>query len=467
MHRLVSFVIVLVSSGLLPQLCRAKEKPNVLFIAVDDLNCRLGCYGFDYILSPHLDALAKRGVRFDRAYCQYPSCGPSRASVLTGLRPDTTGITSNRIRFRDHLPDGLTLPQHFRNHGYHVARVGKIFHQDNPTHIGTSGPDDPESWDEVVNPRGRDKDEEHLLTVYTPQLPLPDQMSYLEADGEDGEQTDGKVTDETIRLLKEKRDRPFFVGVGYYRPHIPYIAPKRYFDLYSLEKTPLPTWPTDYRSRVPAAALASTPEWPNFGTTEREARECILAYDACVSFVDAQIGRLLDFVESRSELAGNTLIVVWGDHGYHLGEHGLWRKNSLFEESARAPLITYDPRLMKGEAQPDCHRIVEFIDIFPTVASLAGLPVPDHLEGVSLEPLLRNPDMPWDRPAFTQVNFREVAGRSIRTEGWRYIEWGEDGIQGKELYDEEDDPLELNNLAGNAEYGEVEKALQGRLQALE
>ena len=441
--------------------CPAAEKPNVLFIAIDDLNCRLGCYGFDHIVSPNLDRLAKRGVRFDRAYCQYPSCGPSRASVLTGLRPDTTGIISNKINFREHLPDGLTLPQHFRNSGYHVTRVGKIFHQDNPTHIGTSGPDDPESWDEVVNPRGRDKDEEDKLTVYTPQLPLPDQMCFLKAEGADGEQTDGKVTDETIRILKSKRDKPAFIGVGYYRPHIPYIAPKKYFDLYSYEKTPLPTWPAGYRATVPAASLASTPEWPNFGTTEREARECILAYDACVSFVDAQVGRLLDFVEGDADLAANTIIVVWGDHGYHLGEHGLWRKNSLFEESARAPLIIYDPRLKNSGS--DCSRVVEFVDIFPTVTELAGIEMPENLDGVSLVPLVKNPDEEWNRPAFSQVQFREAGGRSIRTDRWRYVEW-DGGERGIELYDQKADPTEMNNLSNDPAFATVRKTLRGKLK---
>ncbi|MDF1862340.1 MAG: sulfatase, partial [Verrucomicrobiales bacterium] len=366
----------------------ADEKPNVLFIAIDDLNCRLGCYGVDHIQSPHIDRLANRGVRFDRAYCQFPSCGPSRASVLSGLRPDTSGVLHNRIHFRDAAPDVVTLPQLFRKNDYHVVRVGKIFHQSVPTDIGTSGPDDPESWDEVINPRGRDRDEEDLLTVYTPQLPLPDQMAYLKAGGDDREQTDGKVADEAIRLLQKHRDEPFFLAAGFYRPHIPYIAPEKYFDLYPVEETSLPLLPTDYDSSVPAAALASTPEWPNFGTTAMEARECIAAYDACVSFVDAQVGRLLAAVDQLG-LGENTIIVLWGDHGYHLGEHGLWRKNSLFEESTRAPLIVFDPRIK--QERPDCPRIVEFVDIFPTLAELAGLEPPGELEGVSLVPLLRDP----------------------------------------------------------------------------
>ena len=444
-----SFILLLSAS--------LQARPNVLFIAVDDLNTRLGCYGFEHIHSPNINALAKRGVRFDRAYCQYPSCGPSRASVLTGLRPHSTGILSNKINFREHLPDALTLPLHFKNNDYYTARVGKIFHQSVPTDIGTGGPDDPDSWTEVINPRGRDKDEEDQLTVYTPQLPLPDQMCFLKAAGKDSEQTDGIAIDATISLLKEHRDEPFFIATGLYRPHIPYIAPKTYFDLYSLEKTLLPFLPVEYSNSVPAAALASTSNWPNFGTSELQARECILAYDACVSFVDAQIGRLLSAVESLG-LAENTIIVLWGDHGYHLGEHGLWRKNSLFEESARAPLIIYDPRL--GDNQADCKRIVEFVDIFPTVTSRAGLPVPQSLDGVSLVPLLQDPEAEWDRPAFCEVHFREHNGRSVRTEEWRYIEWGEKGKAGIQLYDQVGDALEMNNLAQNPAHRETIASLQ-------
>lgn len=417
----------------------------MLFIAIDDLNTRLGCYGFEHIDSPHLDALAARGVRFDRAYCQYPSCGPSRASVLTGLRPASTGVLHNRYHFRDFIPEVVTLPQLFRSHGYHVARVGKIYHQANPTDIGTSGPDDPGSWDEVVNPRGRDKDEENLLTVYTPELPLPDQMAYLEAAGEDAEQTDGKVTDATIGLMERQAGKgPFFLAAGYYRPHLPYIAPRTYFTRYRLEDTRLPSLPEGYRKRVPAAALASTPTWPNFGTTEREARECILAYDACVSFVDAQVGRLLDALD-RLELRDNTLVVVWGDHGYHLGEHGLWRKNSLYEESMRAPLILAGPGV--SAVGGVCRSPVEFVDLYPTIAGVAGLEAPAGLEGISLEPLLQDPGRSWERAAYSEVHFREVSGRAVRTRRWRYVEWGDAGEKGRELYDQEADPRELDNLA--------------------
>jgi len=455
----IALLVLIQLNGLLASAVVAAQ-PNVLFIAIDDLNTRLHCYGHQHIKSPHIDQLAKRGVRFDRAYCQYPSCGPSRASLLTGLRPGMTGVINNQTHFRKYLPNVITLPQLFKNNGYFVARVGKIFHQAVPTDIGTSGLDDEQSWMQAINPKGRDKQEEHLLTNYTPMLPVPDRMSYLAAEGTDREQTDGLVVTETIKLLKQNAAKPFFIACGLYRPHIPYIAPKKYFQLYSLEKTVLPTIPPDYQQRVPAAALASTLVWPNFGTTAQQARECIRAYEACVSFVDAQVGRLLAALK-QLKLQQNTIIVLWGDHGYHLGEHGLWRKNSLYEDSARAPLIIVAPGI-KSKTH-DCPATVEFVDVYPTIAELAELQPPKNLEGVSLVSLLRDARKKWERPAFTEVHFREVPGYSIRTQDWRYTEWGH-GEQGTELYDETKDPLEMHNLATDPQHADQINRLQNRLR---
>ena len=423
---------------------KVPERPNVLFIAIDDLNTRLGCYGFDRITSPNIDRLAAEGVRFDRAYCQYPSCGPSRTSVLTGLRPQTTGMINNRMSFRELARDAVTLPQLFKKNGYFTGRVGKIFHQRVPLDIGTSGPDDPASWHAVVNPKGRDVDEKDLMTIYTHKLAITDTMGFLKADGEDSEQTDGKVVDETIRMLEERKEKPFFIAAGLYRPHTPYIAPKKYFELYDLETTEVPYLPPGYRETVPPGALSSTADWPNFGTTEDEARDCILAYDACISFVDAQVGRLLTALD-RLGLRDNTMVVLWGDHGYHLGEHGLWRKNSLYEESARAPLIFRVPGI--EPASNGSPAIVEFVDIYPTIADLAGLVPPVELEGVSLKRLLENPEASWDRPAYTQTLYVDVPGYSVRTDRWRYVEWGTSGDKGIELYDQFEDPKEMKNLA--------------------
>ncbi len=456
-HRGIGLALVLLCSTFVgaASACADSRPMNVLFIAVDDLNTRLHCYGHQEVVTPNIDRLAKQGVRFDRAYCQYPSCGPSRASLLTGLRPDITGVLNNQTAIRDAMPEVVTLPQLFRKHGYYVARVGKIFHQGVPIDIGTDGLDDPLAWDVAINPRGRDRDDEDLLVNYTPDLLLQDRMSYLAAGGTDAAQTDGLVATETIQLLKENRDQPFFIAAGFYRPHIPYIAPSKYFDLYDLEVTKLPPIPDGYAGTVPPAALASTPTWPNFGTTERQARECILAYHACVSFVDAQIGRLLDAID-QLKLSDSTIIVLWGDHGYHLGEHGLWRKNSLFEESTRAPLIITSPSI--ETPIHGCDRIVEFVDIYPTVAELASLPSPNGLSGKSLVPLLRNPRAKWDFPAYSQVQFGKndeaCPGRSVRTDRWRYVEW-DGGRRGRELYDHRADPDEMQNLAEDPTYASI------------
>lgn len=438
-------------SGWLPCLVNATEPLNVLFLMADDLNTHLGCYGHPQVVSPHLDRLASEGMLFAKAYCQYPSCGPSRASMLTGMRPQRTQVFDNRTHFRHPGPPVMTLPQFFREHAYHTVRVGKIFHQDVPTDIGQAGLDDPPSWDESFNPSGRDVREQDLLTVYTPSLPIPDRMSWLAAAGDDGDQSDGMVASEAIRQLHANRHRPFFLAVGFYRPHIPYIAPRRYFSFYPIEQVKLPSWERVAMGRLPDAALASTPVWPNFGVSDAQARNCIAAYHACVSFVDAQVGRILDALEAEG-LAERTIVVFTSDHGYHLGEHGLWRKNSLFEEALRVPLIFRLPKT--PTAGRVCHRIVELLDLFPTLVELAGLPVDEAMvgqwDGQSLSDCLQTNASATD-VASSQVQFADIPGSSIRTERYRYTVWngGQDGV---ELYDHTIDPQEQQNVADLPEY---------------
>jgi uncharacterized sulfatase len=433
---------------------RAADKLNVLFIAVDDMNNDLGCYGHPDVRSPNIDRLARMGVRFDRAYCQFPLCSPSRVSLLTGLRPDTTKIFDLRTDFRKQtLPNVVTLPQMFMNNGYYSARVGKIYHYGNPGDIGTSGLDDPQSWHHVVNPAGRDKTVlETDIMNYTPRRGLGSAMALLaDKAGRDEEHTDGKVATEAIKLLEQHKDKPFFIAAGFYKPHTPYVAPQKYFDLYPLDKVQLPPVPPDTPKLVPQPALASTTPWPYFGVTVEQARECKRAYYAAISFVDAQIGRLLDAVD-RLKLWDNTVVVFWSDHGYHLGEHGLWMKQSLFEESARVPLVIIAPGA-KGNGKP-CARVVEFVDLYPTLADLAGLAPPKDLAGASLKPLLDDPQAQRDRPAYTQVWRGGFPGHSVRTERWRYTEW-DNGKRGSQLYDHDADPHELTNLVEDPKHAPV------------
>ncbi len=429
------------------------SRPNVLLIAVDDMNNDLGCYGDALVKSPNIDRLAARGVRFDRAYCQFPLCSPSRSSLFTGLRPSQTRVYNLTYHFRTGLPDVVTLPQLFKNNGYFSARVGKMYHYGNPGDIGTSGLDDPPSWTHFVNPAGRDKTSLELDVInYTPKRGLGSAMAFLaDAQGRDEDHTDGKVAAETIKLLEQYRDKPFFIGAGFYKPHCPWITPKKYFDLYPLEKIALPDLPAGTSNNYPAPALASTQPWPYLGITTNQARECKQAYYAAISFVDAQIGQVLNALD-RLELWDKTIVVFWSDHGYHLGEHGLWFKQSLFEESARVPMIIAAPgQKAVGKA---CPRTVEFVDIYPTLADLAGLPPPKNLAGASLRPLLDDPLHPWNRPAFTQVQRGAFPGYSVRTERWRYIEW-DDGQRGSQLYDHDADPQELNNLTSDPKHAKV------------
>ena len=440
----------------------ASKKLNVLFIAVDDMNNDLGCYGHRLVKSPNIDRLAARGVRFEHAYCQFPLCSPSRSSLLTGLRPDTTRVFDLQYHFRQGLPDVVTLPQMFIKNGYYVARVGKMYHYGNPGDIGTSGLDDRVSWMEHFNPAGRDRTSlEPDIMNYTPSRGLGSSMSFLaDTTGTDLDHTDGKVAAQTIELLEKHKNEPFFIGAGFYKPHCPYVTPKKYFDLYKLEDIKLPPITTNTPGEYPAPALASTKPWPYVGVTPDQARECKRAYYAAISFVDAQIGRVIDAMD-RLGLRDNTILVFWSDHGYHLGEHGLWFKQSCFEEAARVPLIMAVPGLKSGgQTSP---RLVELVDLYPTLADLAGLTPPRDLEGVSLRPLLVNPKARWSHPAFTQVQRGRDPGHSVRTDRWRYTQWAF-GEKGAELYDQEKDPQELHNLARLPKYASTVAEMKALLK---
>ena len=429
----------------------AVDKPNILFIAIDDLAPVLRCYGNLIAKTPHIDRLAASGVRFDRAYNQLPLCNPTRASVMTGLRPDTIKVYDLDRHFRDEVPKAITLSQTFMRNGWWAGRVGKIYHYNVPASIGTDGFDDPPSWQETVNPKGRDKADEALIFNAEPHRKISAALSWLAADGADEEQTDGMIATEAIKMMQAKRGQPFFLGVGFFRPHTPYVAPRKYFEMYPLKDMRLPYAPKGDRDDIPTAAFAHNCPVPHYGLDELTLRKALQAYYATVSFVDAQVGRLMAALD-RLGLVDNTIVVLWSDHGYHLGEHnGIWQKRTLFEQASRTPLIIRAPGA-RGNGTA-CTRIVEFVDIYPTLTDLAGLKPPKGLEGRSLRPLLDNPLAKWDGHAITQVLrpadqrlAKPVMGRSIRTGRWRYTDWAE-GNSGVELYDHASDPMEFNNLA--------------------
>jgi iduronate 2-sulfatase len=424
-------------------------RPNVLFLMADDLNNSLGCYGHPLVKTPNLDRLASQGVRFERAYCQFPLCGPSRNSLLTGLYPNTDGILANGQIFRQTIPSHISLPQAFRLQGYFACRIGKMYHYNVPASIGTNGHDDPGSWEMELNPAGCDRLEEepHIFSLVPGQF--GGTLSWYASPKPDQYHTDGLMAADAEWVLERcsrQKDRPFFLAVGFFRPHTPYVSPKPYFDLYPKESMPVVQGVKEDQADLPGPALGSYKKEQDKLTDDLR-RECVQAYYASVSFMDAQVGRVLDALD-RLGLAENTIIVFVSDHGYHLGEHGLWQKLSLFEESSRVPLLVVAPGVSaKGSV---AQAPVGLVDVYPTLMELCGVKGPDSLQGQSLVPMLRDPNGPGRGWAITQVTRggRDGAffGYTLRTPRWRYTEWA-GGQKGRELYDHEADPRELTNLA--------------------
>lgn len=462
----------------------ADERPNVLFIAVDDLRPELGCYG-EPVHSPNIDGLAAEGTLFERAYVQVALCMPSRVSIMTGQRPDTTGVVDFSVRFRDVQPNVLTLPQHFRENGYTAVGFGKIFHNV-----------DKASWDEPVSQFGRNEDdyhtkfgqqvlawtkEDHRRLTYVWDLgdgitktKRPGGLPWEAPEVEDDVLRDGKIANGAVAKLRELNsgDRPFFMAVGFHKPHLPFIAPKKYYDLYdpaNIELAPNPDPPKD-------APKYATYNWndlrhyygiPDVGpVSEQQARELKHAYLACVSFTDAQIGKVLAEVDRE-----NTIVMLWGDHGWQLGEHGMWDKHSNYETSTRVPLIVRVPGQNPGRTDA----LVELVDMYPTLADLCGLQLPEHLEGTSFAPLIEDPKTPWKKAAFSQ--YRRVIpgygdaergmGYAMRTDRYRFVEWTVPGTDFSEfeLYDHENDPGENVNLANRPELKTLVSELRQQLQA--
>lgn len=448
-----------------------RRPPNVLFIAADDLRVELGCYGDTVVQSPNIDRLAREGMRFSRAYCQQPLCNPSRASILTGMRPTTLGICDLHTNVRVARPDVVTLPQLFTNAGWHSRDIGKIFHNSHqPDHPG-----DPASWSapEYMHYGGHGDD------VATIDGEVPPNMSAVPRtemrDVPDNAYFDGRIADEAVRTLRELKDEPFFLAVGFWKPHLPFNAPKKYWDLYDPADVALPANP-DAPLGCPPIALHDGIElmrtFPG-GLADDETRTLRHGYYAAVSYMDAQVGRLLDELDAL-DLDDSTIVVLWSDHGFHLGEHDLWCKNSDFELDARVPLLIRVPgQDTAGEAS---NALVELVDVYPTLAELCGLRPPDVLEGTSLVPVLENAHATVKDAAFTQTPRPATRkkgvpptamGCSMRTDRFRYTEWRDEATGGtlaRELYDHDRDPRETVNVVDAPEFAADVRELAAALE---
>jgi len=449
----------------------AAERPNILFIAVDDLRPSIGCYGDPHAITPNIDRLANRGVMFNRAYCQVAVCNPSRASLMTGLRPDTLGVWTLPIHFREAMPDAVTIPQWFRRFGYTAVSHGKIFHNPTP---------DPQSWSEPIrrSPRlksGYPDGTPGLIREAQKQLPAGDWRknnlrgpSSASPEVDDDELIDGARTKMAIEDLRRlgQDGQPFFLAMGYIRPHLAWIAPRPYWDLYDPLKLPV-LIDGKVTPETPPYALSSSYElthyvdlidFPKPGdsrrVTDQQARNLMHAYYACVSYVDAQIGRLLDTLD-ESGLAENTIIVLWSDHGWKLGEFNGWGKMTNYEIDTRVPLIIASPRLQTAGQRTD--ELAELVDLFPTLCELAEIDTPEFVEGTSLVPSLRDPQKQTQQAAYSQYyrkfDDHEYMGYAIRTDTHRMIEWRDFGsghVTAMELYDHREDASESVNIAESA-----------------
>ena len=461
----------------LATLTLAAKRPNVLFIAVDDLRPALGCYGDKTAITPNIDHLAKRGMLFGRAYCQQAVCSPSRLSLITGRRPDTIKVWDLGTHFRKAIPSVVTLPQFFKQNGYHTRSIGKILHGSGPPSKDLPSWSVNPVYDFNRDPEFRYRTEENLkgkgLKRRASEMAEVGDEAYL----------DGLICREALKALKShgKNSPPFFLAVGFKKPHLPFCAPKKYWDLYDRNSIPLPT-SSQYPKGAPELAIRSWRELegytdiPDDGRLGQEkVRELRHGYYACVSYVDSLIGRLLQQLES-SGLAKNTVICLWGDHGFHLGEQGLWTKANNYELSARVPLIFCHPGKVKAGSRTDA--LVELVDVYPTLTELCSMKTPGGLEGTSLLPLMKNPELPWKKAAFTQYprsrkshrhsGHGHFMGYAVRTDSHRYIEWREwktRKIVIRELYDHRSDSQETVNIASRKEHKATITGLSKLLKA--
>ena len=442
---------------------QTKRKMNVLFIAVDDLRPQLGCYGQKHIISPNIDRLAAQGLLFERTYCQQAVCAPSRASLLSGTRPDTTKIYNLSTPLRKAMPNVLTLPEHFKKNGYETISIGKIYH-----HSG----DDRQGWSQDpyragTFPEGTWKGRGYLTKKAIAQMAEYNKAhpnmrgrgpAFEAADVADNAYPDGCNTDYAIKQLNRLKHKPFFLAMGFYKPHLPFNAPKKYWDMYKSEDIKLADNPFVPKN-APTYATTNWGELRNYygipktgSCSDELARQLIHGYYACVSYIDVLLGRLLDELD-RLKIRNNTVIILWGDHGWKLGEHAGWCKHTNFELDTRVPMLLSVPGMQTAGRRT--WALTEYVDIYPTLCEVCGLAVPGHLEGLSVVPLLKNPDLPWKKAAFSQYPRGKIMGYSMRTDRFRYTEWRDrrsGRVMARELYDHQKDPQENVNAIEQPDY---------------
>lgn len=485
--RIGTIIFVIIAGVLTPSLTGAisgqsgKARLNVLFIAVDDLRPELGCYGHPVVKSPNIDRLASRGLLFNRAYCQQAVCNPSRASLMTGLRPETLNVLDLPTHFRDQKPNAVTIAQHFKQNGYHTQAFGKIFH------TAHGNRDDALSWSvKSLTPQAinsnltREKPTTQQKEETTKKDPLrignSSKPPYAAPDVADNQLQDGMIAERAIETLRQVKDKPFFLAVGFLKPHLPFIAPKKYWDLYSPDQIKLPAnrfhpknAPT-YASNN-SGELRTYSDMPKTGPVSDEvARKLIHGYYASVSYMDAQVGKVLAELDKLG-LRDKTIVILWGDHGWQLGEHDTWAKHTAWETATRAPLIISVPR-QKTVGQKS-NSLVEFVDIFPSLAELCGLPMLEELEGISFVPLLKEPQREWKKAAFSLwpkkiPNVGDGMGRAIRTDRYRLVEWSvpqKTDFREYELYDHQADPQENESIANKPENKKLVEELTKQLHA--
>ncbi len=418
-----------------------KIDKNVLFIMIDDLKPTLGTYGHPIVKSPNIDKLAKMGVQFNNAHCNFAVCGPSRGSLLTGIRPENLGILNNTTPLQSVLGDKITLPYLFKKNGFETVGIGKTFHDKTPEH------EDEKAWDAYykfeTTELGWTGEKRNVTDGKFPWC------FWQAAEGTDDDQEDGQIAKKAVEIIKTKRDKPFFLAVGLKKPHDPFVAPKKYFDMYPLEDCDPIELPEGYKLPYEHSLMSWSKEFDKFD--DQDKREFLRSYYACTSFMDAQVGRILDALEETGQM-DNTLIVFFGDHGYHLGENKWWNKVTLYEQGTRAPFIVAGNVVKKKGLKSES--MFEFIDIYPTMAELMNLEAPEYLEGESFASVVEDGELPFKDQVYAVTKRGDIMGRMVKNKSWRYIEWDK-GDNGSELYDQNKDPMEYNNLAQNKEYASV------------